>query len=139
MTKKDVDTERQELADRLRQIREGAGYTQERFAELMELSLSAYKKIESAENQMTLDGLRRLGKKLAISADYLLYGKNADLDDTWRMIQNCTEANKLFIMLRLFTYFAKIKDQAFSEKKNFLQYDDRILKAMNLLDNNEEE
>lgn len=137
MNKREISSERRDLANRLRQIREDAGYTQERFAELMEISLSAYKKIESGENQMTLDGLRRLGRKLEISADYLLYGTNSDLDRTWKMIQNCTEPHKLFLMLRLFDYFSNTKGQGFSEKKSFNQYDDKILQVMSLLDDKE--
>lgn len=134
MGKKEISPERQDLANRLRQIREGAGYTQERFAELLEISLSAYKKIEIGENQITLDGLRKLDKKMEVSADYLLYGKNSDLDETWKMIQNCTEPHKLLLMLRLFHYFTKCKGQKFSEEEKLVLYDEQLLQVMNLLD-----
>lgn len=49
-----------DTAVRIRQIRENAGLTQEAFAEILGISLSGYKKIENAENQISLNGLRRL-------------------------------------------------------------------------------
>lgn len=134
MGKKEISPERQDLANRLRQIREGAGYTQERFAELLEISLSAYKKIEIGENQITLDGLRKLDRKMEISADYLLYGENSDLEETWKRIQNCTEPHKLLLMLRLFQYFTKSKGPKYTEEEKLVLHDEQLLRVMDILD-----
>jgi len=50
MSKKDTLGERLQSACRLRQIRENAKLTQEQFAEILGISVSAYKKVESGEN-----------------------------------------------------------------------------------------
>lgn len=134
MNKKYFALERLELANRLRQIRENAGYTQEGFAELLGLTLPAYKKIESAENQLTLDRMRILNKKLNVSADFLLYGKNSDFDETWKMIQNCTESQKLCLMIRLMTYFTKVKSSIYMEKKSLQECDNEILEMINFME-----
>ena len=50
MSKKDTLGERLQSACRSRQIRENAKLTQEQFAEILGISVSAYKKVESGEN-----------------------------------------------------------------------------------------
>ena len=76
MSKKDTVVERMQSAFRLRQIRENAGLTQEQFSEILEISLSAYKKVESGENQVSLSSLRKLYKEMSVSVDFILFGKN---------------------------------------------------------------
>lgn len=128
MGKKNVGKERTELAARLRQVRISLGYTQEKFAEVLGISLTAYKKIESAENQITIDGLRILNRELNVSADYLLFGKHSNSEKTWENIQNCSENDKLMLMLRLFMYFSEIKDEKFLSNKVLNELDEKILK-----------
>ncbi len=109
--------QRGECANRLREIRLNMGISQEKFAEYLDISLSAYKKIESADNGISVKVLRRLKEKFNISSDYLLYGDYEDLADAMDIIQNCTEADKMRIYLRLTQYFVNDKKKIFVEAK----------------------
>lgn len=70
MSKKGTAEERMQSAQRLRHIRESAELTQEQFAEILGISVSAYKKVESGENNISLASLRCLHKEMSVSADY---------------------------------------------------------------------
>lgn len=106
---------RQQSANRLREIRMNMGESQEKFAEYLDMSLSAYKKIESAENGVSVRVLRKLKEKFNISSDYLLYGDYKNIDNAMDVIQNCTEADKLRILLRLTQYFVDDKKKLYVE------------------------
>ena len=80
--------DRVNTAARIRQIREDAGLTQEAFAELIGISLSGYKKIESGENQISLNNLRELARALQVSTDYILLGKKEEYGTVWDQIIN---------------------------------------------------
>ena len=112
MAKKEISSERRDLALRVRQIRENIGLTQEQFAERLGISLSAYNKIERAENQISLEILRRLNKELSISADYVLYGTQKKEEEAWQIIQCCSEYDKLLLLIRLLAYFTESKEDS---------------------------
>lgn len=131
--------ERMQSATRLRQIRENANLTQERFAEILGISLSAYKKVESGENQVSLSCLRNLYNAMNVSTDYILYGDNKNLDDTWRMILNCSESDKMFLLLRLLVYFTIIKDTEFPLQDNQSNKDKEIMQLLRRLQSNGED
>ena len=63
---------------RIKKIREDLGYTQEQFAEFLEMSLSGYKKLESGDVNLTVDKLYMLNKKFGLSADYILFDEKAE-------------------------------------------------------------
>ena len=75
MRRSENTSQKQAIASRLREIRKNSGLTKEKFAEILELSLSAYKKIESAENQISIESLRKIHEQLKVSSDYVLFGK----------------------------------------------------------------
>lgn len=56
---------------KIKTVRKDLGYMQEQFAEILELSLSGYKKLESGEVHLTLDKIYLLKQKLGLSADYI--------------------------------------------------------------------
>lgn len=70
------------------------GYTQERIAELTNISFSTYSKIENAIQSPSLDTLIRISIVLDISMDYLIFGnentkKNTDnFSDMITLLQN---------------------------------------------------
>lgn len=134
MGKSEVAPERLEAAARLRQIRTGAGLTQEKLAEILEISVSAYKKIESAENQISIEGIRRLQRELNVSSDYLLFGRHESVEDVWRMIVNCSENDKMLLMLRLISYFSKAKEAKYCVREEQTGYDGEILSILREMD-----
>lgn len=99
---------------RLKAIRKNADMTQEKFSEIMEISLSAYKKLESGENQISIDSLRKLVNKMDVSADYILFGESNDFASAWKGVMNCAEADKMMILLRLVEYFTETKGRTYS-------------------------
>ena len=128
MSKKEISVERRQSASRLRMIRENAGMTQEQFSEVLEISLSAYKKIESGENQISLDGLKKLKTEMSVSADYVLFGEHEGVDDVWDSILNCSEQDKMALMLRLLMYFTEVKKGRFSLKNDYLYHNEEIMR-----------
>jgi len=102
-----ITSEKMERALRLKDLRENMNFTQEEFANKLNISLSAYKKIEGAENNISVNILGRLRNEMNISADYVLFGENKDLDNAWYSVQNCTEKDKLILYGKLMLHFLK--------------------------------
>lgn len=88
-------------AIRLRQVRKNARLTQERFAELLDISVSAYQKIERGENQISIYNLVHINQLLGVSADFLLFGDQQGISLTWNQIMHCSEVDKMYLLLRL--------------------------------------
>ena len=133
MRKSDTLRERMQSACRLRQIREHAGLTQEEFAEILDISLSAYKKVECGENQVSIASLRNLYNKMHVSADYVLFGKKQDLDEVWTEILNCSEADKMLMFVRLLVYFTKMKKEIFPLMEEYSKGEEEILQLIKKL------
>ena len=72
------DTEKKETAKRLKAIRKLQKKTKPEYAEMLGISLSAYSKLETGENDFSCKTLRLLSKN-GISVDYLLTGTNKDI------------------------------------------------------------
>ncbi len=126
MDKEQFKEDRLELTKRLRQIRTNLGMTQEKFAELFDISLTAYKKIETGENQITLDEMRILYKKLHVSADYLLFGKRPEWEGAWEIVENFSENDKMHLMLRLLAYFMLVKKESYTPDEVLGEIDEMI-------------
>ena len=65
------------MAGRIKELRERMGFTQEQFAESIELSASSYTKIENAFQKPALDTLIKIADRLTVSLDYLVHGGKA--------------------------------------------------------------
>ena len=139
MSKMYTEKEKMELSLRLRQVREAANLSQEEFAEILGISASAYKKVERGENHVSLSSLKNLHKAMNVSTDYILYGDKENLDDTWCMILNCSEQDKMFLLLRLLSYFTKIKGFVFPSQDNQSQEDKDIMQYLRKLKDNGED
>lgn len=139
MSKMYTEKEKMESALRLRQVREAANLSQEEFAEILGISASAYKKVERGENHVSLSCLKNLHKAMNVSTDYILYGDKENLDDTWCMILNCSEQDKMFLFLRLLSYFTKIKGSVFPSQDNQSQEDKDIMQYLRKLQGNGED
>ncbi|MGN1313452.1 MAG: helix-turn-helix domain-containing protein [Lachnospiraceae bacterium] len=131
--------EKIQAACRLREIRENTGLSQEKFAEVLGISVSGYKKIESGENIISLDRLKILYKQMSVSTDYILYGEMKSADDIWKSILNCTEEDKLLLLYRLWFYFVKTKKGVFSLTEEQREIDKVIMESIKELQDNGEE
>lgn len=66
--------QQKQMSDRIKSCREGLGFTQEQFAEMVALSASSYTKIENAFQMPRLSTLMLISEKLHLSLDYIVYG-----------------------------------------------------------------
>lgn len=120
--------EERELAQnrRLRDFRKKNGYTQEQFAEILEITTSGYKKIESGECRLTKERIIMLTEKLNISEGYLLFGNRPNMDNAWVQIMGLSDREKMYILLRLNEYFVKIKKSSAFETEELVDVDKKI-------------
>lgn len=95
---------------RIKTVREDLEYTQEQFAEIFELSLSGYKKLESGEVHLTLDKIYMLKERLGLSADYVLFNEKHTLDDVWLETCKMSSAQKWQMLMRLYAYLSRRTD-----------------------------
>lgn len=63
---------------RIRRAREDAGYTRERFAELLDVSVSYMAAVELGRTGVSLKTLTAICNLLGLSADYLIFGEERD-------------------------------------------------------------
>ena len=65
---------------RIRRAREEAGYTREKFAELLDVSVSYLAEVERGRTGVSVKTLTAICKLLGLSADYLIFGQERDGD-----------------------------------------------------------
>ena len=66
---------------RIRNSRENQGYTRERFAEMLDVSVSYMAEVERGKTGVSLKTLVKICKVLGLSADYILFGDERSSDD----------------------------------------------------------
>ena len=93
---------KKEVGKRLRDIRCKLNLTQERFAEMLDISTQLYKKMELGENNISLNTLNKMKDKLDFSADYLLFGERDTLVDVWNRALTLESIDKQLLLLKLF-------------------------------------
>lgn len=134
MRKSKNEEQVRQIATRIREIRKCTGLTQEKFAEILDISISAYKKLESGDNQVSIDCLRNIKSKLNVSSDYILYGKHEDAEAVWRQVLNCSSMDKALILARLFNYFVKVKEEKYITVKEQTEYDEQLMDIIKALE-----
>lgn len=85
-----------------RVIRHQLSLTQEQFAEILDISTQLYKKMESGENNITLNTLNKMKNKLNFSADYLLFGEKETLIEIWDKALTLESMDKQILLFKLF-------------------------------------
>lgn len=92
-------SEMKTMANRIKERRTAMGFTQEGFAEKINLSASSYTKIENAWQKPSLDTLIRIAKLLNTTLDYLVCGDNepymVDDADVLRVIMGDVDTAQL--------------------------------------------
>ena len=92
-----------EIAGRLKELRLNLKYTQEQFAEFLDISVQLYKKMESGENNISIATLHKMKRKLEFSVDYLLFGEKDDQETVWNRVIALDDSDKEKLLLRLFS------------------------------------
>ncbi len=93
---------KKEVGKRLREMRCKMNLTQEKFAELLDISTQLYKKMESGENNISISTLKKMKKKFNFSADYLLFGEKDSLIEVWDKTLALHSMEKELLLLKLF-------------------------------------
>ena len=65
---------------RIRKARESMGYTREKFAEKLDVSVSYLAELERGRTGISVKMLVKVCNVLGLSADYVLFGKERDAD-----------------------------------------------------------
>ena len=65
---------------RIRKAREDLGYTREKFAELLDVSVSYLAELERGRTGISVKMLVKVCKVLGLSADYILFGEERSSD-----------------------------------------------------------
>lgn len=68
------------MHNRIRKARENAGYTREKFAELIDVSVSYMAEVERGRTNVSVKTLIKICKLLGLNADYVLFGNNQNGD-----------------------------------------------------------
>lgn len=103
--------------NRLKKFREQLGYTQEQFAEKLDISVSTVKKMESGEYNISLDTQRKLKKTFHnVSIEFLLFGEQENVNTLWTQILSLEEWERLIIFQKLLAYFG-LNDKIYANKE----------------------
>ena len=102
-----------ETGNRVREIRNGMDYTQTAMANELDVSLSAYKKIESGTMAITINMLKTLNEKFGVSADYILFGKEEHIEE---FVDSLSEEEGREIYEELIDYFVNQKKKTYIVK-----------------------
>ena len=68
------------MYNRIRKARENAGYTREKFAELIDVSVSYMAEVERGRTNVSVKTLIKICRLLGLNADYVLFGNDRDND-----------------------------------------------------------
>lgn len=71
-----MDDQLLEVGQRISSLRKSYGYTQERLAEMADISVQFLIQIEHGKKTMKVATLRRLSAALSVSADYIINGSD---------------------------------------------------------------
>ncbi|WP_141604465.1 helix-turn-helix domain-containing protein [Terrilactibacillus laevilacticus] len=95
--------------ERLRNLREEAGYKQEDMAKLLNISTSAYGYYEQGRNEPSLDALQKIAQIFDTSADYLIGSTDRLKLETYIQVSDNTTFSETEIQvlheLKKYTYF----------------------------------
>ncbi len=106
-----------ETGKRLRKLREALGYTKEEMAELLDVSVTLYKKMENGSYNISVRTMRRLKKVTGVSIDHLMFGEQKTFDDIWTLLQSSDNEIKMKLLLRLIVYFGIDSRECYIERK----------------------
>lgn len=72
-----MDNQMEEVGKRISDLRKSYGYTQEKLAEMAEISIQFLVQIEHGKKTMKVGTLRKLSSALSVSSDYIINGSEA--------------------------------------------------------------
>lgn len=103
--KKDINIQ---IGKRLRTARQNSGYTQETFAEALDVGVEHYRKLESGIYGLQPEKLLLLYEKYKIDPTYLITGDKNQTFDIELFLANCSREERDRFIDRILTYMRKL-------------------------------
>ena len=97
-----------QIGKRLQTVRENNGYTQEAFAEALEVGVEHYRKIELGMNGLQRENMLILYEKYKIDPTYLLTGEKNHTFDVEMFLANCSREERDEFIGRMLAYMRKL-------------------------------
>lgn len=97
-----------QIGKRLQSIRKSSGYTQEEFAETLDICVEHYRKLESGSYGLQLGKLMILYQTYKIDPTYLITGENNQDFDLDLYLANCNNKEKNRFIMRMLAYMGKL-------------------------------
>lgn len=91
-----MDEQLLEVGQRIASLRRSYGYTQERLAEMADISVQFLIQIEHGKKTMKIATLRRLSAALSVSTDYIVNGsdQSPESEEINAILSTLTEKNR---------------------------------------------
>lgn len=103
--KKDINIQ---IGKRLRTARQNSGYTQEAFAEALDVGVEHYRKLESGIYGLQPEKMLLLYEKYKIDPTYLITGDKNHTFDIELFLANCSREERDRFIDRILTYMRKL-------------------------------
>ena len=97
-----------QIGKRLQTVRENNGYTQEAFAEALDVGVEHYRKIELGMYGLQRENMLILYEKYKIDPTYLLTGEKNHTFDVELFLVNCNREERDKFIERMLEYMRKI-------------------------------
>ncbi|MDD7149029.1 MAG: helix-turn-helix transcriptional regulator [Lachnospiraceae bacterium] len=97
-----------EIGKRLQQARKNNGYTQEQFAETLDVGVEHYRKLEGGMYGLQPDKMFTLYETYRIDPTYLISGETRQSFDFDSYIMNCEKKDKDILIDRMLAYIRRI-------------------------------
>lgn len=103
----EIDINNVELGKRIRELREKQGLTQDVLAEILSVGPNVIGCYERGEYGPSKQVVLRLSRYFGVSVDYLLDGRETDVQDIMERIDRFSDVDKMKVVVRLMYYFMK--------------------------------
>lgn len=97
-----------QIGKRLQNARENSGYTQETFAEALEVSVEHYRKLESGAYGLQPEKMLVLYEKYKIDPTYLITGEKNHAFDLEVFLANCSRKERDSFIGQALSYMKKL-------------------------------
>ncbi|MFV0364733.1 MAG: helix-turn-helix domain-containing protein [Suipraeoptans sp.] len=107
MSRERKDINRQ-IGKRLQDVRENSGYTQERFAEVLDVGVEHYRKLESGLHGLQPEKMLVLYRTFKIDPTYLITGDKNQQSDDEMFLANCSRLQRDEFIERVLVYMKNL-------------------------------
>ena len=97
-----------QIGKRLKTARENGGYTQENFAETLDVGVEHYRKIENGFYGLQPEKMLILYERYKIEPTYLITGNHNDMFDIELFLANCSRDERDKFLDRMLAYMKKL-------------------------------